>query len=144
MGVGEGDGVPRGLFGSITAGLEQPEAGTMDAGSLAIHITQSGFFYQTKTIWLWVQFLSLPSPWRVKPSCWEGQGRQDPACALASPSCAAPGWTCVPPLPPGREPFSLCKGDGLLIPPGADHWSGFIRKWVPLISSKLRWSCTQG
>lgn len=122
--------------GAVSQGdSSAPSQWTMDASSLAIHITQSGFFYQTKTIWLWVQFLSLPSPWRVKPSCPEGWGRQDPACALASPSCVAPGQTCVPPLPPGREPFSLFKGGGLLILPGADHWSGFIPKWASLSSA---------
>ena len=119
--------------GAVSPGdSSAPSQWTVDAGSLAIHITQSGFFYQTKTIWLWVQFLSLPSPWRVKPSCREGRGRRDPPCAPASPSCVALGQTCVPPLPPGREPFSLCKGNGLLVSPGADHWSGFIPKWAPL------------
>lgn len=147
MGVREGGGVPRGLFGSITVGLEQPEAGTMDAGSLAI--LESGFFYQTKTIWLWVQFLSLPSPWRVKPSCWEGRSRQDPACALASPSCAAPQQTSVPPLPPGREPFSCARAMGF-----SSHWeltigqssspNGRLYPVLTKAPSKLRWSCTQG
>ena len=122
--------------GAVSPGdSSAPSQWTMDAGSLAIHITQSGFFYQTKTIWLWVQFLSLPSPWRVKPSCWEGRGRRDSACAPASPSCVALGQTCMPPLPPGREPFSLCKGNGLLVSPGADHWSGFIPKRAPLPSA---------
>ena len=71
-------------------------------------------------------------------------GQTRPSLCPGLAKLCGPRWTCVPPLPPGREPFSLCKGDRLLIPPGADHWSGFICKWVPLTSSKLRWFCTQG
>lgn len=36
---------------------------------------------------------------------------------------------------PRKGTFFLCKGDGLLISPGADRWSAFIPKWAPLSSA---------
>lgn len=107
-----------------------PRPGTMNNCSLYIYVTQSGFFPNKDHLAL---SLLSGSPWSVnsKAPC-PGQfgqykrvldgagagGLRSSLCFAQVKLCTWCGRVCLP-SPPGRAPFSLHKGHGLLTYPGA-------------------------